>query len=131
MEMFELVARRVEETPTLHVCGDVDSASAGALRMALRQVPDGEAIVIDLRKVPFMDSAGLGALVCGFRELRDRGGRMAACVAKGPVRRLLEVSGFDRTIPTAPTLEDALRCVRPTDDSTDPTAVESAAAASN
>ena len=105
--MFELEERRVEGVPTLQVRGDVDSASASELRATLRALPDGEAVVVDLRQVPFMDSSGLGALVCGFRDLQSRGGSLAAWVVKGPVRRLFEISGFDRLIPTVPSLEDA------------------------
>ena len=70
--MFELEERRVEGVPTLQVRGDVDSASASELRATLRALPDGEAVVVDLRHVPFMDSSGLGALVCGFRDLQSR-----------------------------------------------------------
>ncbi len=105
--MFELKERLVEGVPTLQVRGDVDSTSAPELRATLRALPGGEAVVIDLRQVPFMDSAGLGALVCGFRDLRLRGGSLAAWVVKGPVRRLFEVSGFDRLIPMVRSLEDA------------------------
>ncbi len=105
--MLELEQRLVEGVPTLQVRGDIDSASAPELRATLRAVPDGESLVIDLRRVPFMDSAGLGALICGFRDLRLRGGSLAVWVIKGPVRRLFEVSGFDRLIPTVPSLDDA------------------------
>ena len=113
MQTFEVEARLIDGTPTLQLRGDADTASASQLRQALRRLPDGEVTVIDLRHVPFMDSAGLGALVCGFRELRDRGGNMAAVVGRGPVRRLFEVTGFDRLIPMGRSLDEARQALSP------------------
>jgi anti-sigma B factor antagonist len=111
MQTFALEEALVDGTSTLRVQGDVDAATSAELRQALRRLPDGAAAVIDLHDVPFMDSAGLGALVCGFRELRARGSELAVSVGRGPVRRLFEVSGFDRMIPTAPTFDEALEAL--------------------
>jgi anti-sigma B factor antagonist len=108
MQTFALEEALVHGTSTLRVQGDVDGATAAELRQALRRLPDGAAAVIDLHDVAFMDSAGLGALVCGFRELRARGSDLAVSVGRGPVRRLFEISGFDRMIPTARTFDEAL-----------------------
>ena len=105
--MFEVDERLVEGTLTLRVQGDVDSANAAELREALRRVQRGQALVVDLRNVPFMDSAGLGALVCGIRELRLKGGTAALCARRGGVSRLLSVTGFDRIVPTAHSFEEA------------------------
>ena len=91
----------------VEVSGHVDSSNASELREALRRVDDQDAVVIDLRCVPFMDSAGLGALICGIRELRIRGGRAALCTRPGAVHRLLHVTGLDRIVPVAESLEDA------------------------
>jgi anti-sigma B factor antagonist len=111
LQTFAIEEGLVDGISTLRVQGDVDSATAAELRRALRRLPDGAAAVIDLHDVPFMDSAGLGALVCGFRELRSRGSELAVCVGRGPVRRLFEVCGFDRMIATGPTLDEALRAL--------------------
>lgn len=104
--MFQVDERLVEGTLTLQVRGDVDSANAAELREALRRVPAGQNLVVDLRDAPFMDSAGLGALVCGIRELRLNGGTAALCARRG-VSRLLSVTGFDRIVPTTESFEEA------------------------
>lgn len=96
-----------DHTLALEVSGDVESTNASELRTALGQVADGEAVVVDLRNVPFMDSAGLGALICGIREVHERGGAAALCVKPGGVRRLLSITGFDQVVPTQGTLDEA------------------------
>ena len=113
--MFQVDERLVEGTRTLRVRGDVDSANAAELRDALRRVQGGQALVVDLRNVPFMDSAGLGALVCGIRELRLKGGTAALCTRRGGVSRLLSVTGFGRIVPTAHSFEEAQESMRNND----------------
>ena len=107
MTTFQVDERLVEGTLTLQVRGEIDSANAAELRGALRRVPAGQDLVVDLRNVPFMDSAGLGALVCGIRELRLKGGNAALCARRGGVSRLLSITGFDRIVPTAQSFEEA------------------------
>jgi anti-anti-sigma factor len=92
---------------TLQVTGDIDSSNAAELRENLRRAAVHGAVVIDLRTVPFMDSAGLGALICGVREIRTAGGRAALCVRRGSVQRLLSVTGFYRVVPIGATVEEA------------------------
>lgn len=112
MQMFQIDEALGDDTLTMTVRGELDAAAAAQLREALRRVPAGAAVVVDLRTVPFIDSAGLGALICGIRELRTRGGTAALCARRGGVRRLLAVTGFDRIVGVAGSLEDAGDYVR-------------------
>lgn len=107
VSLFELEALRVYGTWTLVVKGEVDSSTAPQLREAIRRGVGLRHVIIDLRSVPFVDSAGLGALVCGVREIRASNGVAALCIGRGPVKRLLNMTGFDRIVPTASSLEEA------------------------
>ena len=107
MQTLQLDEKFGEDVRTISVWGDVDATDAAQLRDALRRVPAGAAVVVDLRRVPFMDSASLGALICGIRELRARGGTAALCARAGGVRRLLAVTGFDRIVVTAASPDEA------------------------
>ncbi len=107
MTGLELKEMRVDGTWTLVVTGEVDSSSAAQLRDSIRRGVGLGHIIIDLRSVPFMDSAGLGALVCGIREVRASRGVASLCVRRGAVKRLLEMTGFDRIVPTTASPEEA------------------------
>lgn len=107
MSTIMVDASEVDGVWTVAPRGDVDSSNSAELRSAIRRTVGAGRLVIDLRAVPFMDSAGLGALICGIREVRSAGGSAALCVRRGPVARLLEVTGFDRIVPTVGTPAEA------------------------
>ncbi len=91
----------------LCVEGELDSFTAGALRDGFGRTLGRPAVIIDIRQVPFVDSAGLGALVGGVRRLRESGASVALCCSKSSVLRLLEVTGFDRMVAITGTLAEA------------------------
>ena len=111
MEQLHIEEGLTGGTVTVSLSGDADAAGAADLRNALRRVPEGGALVVDLRRVVFMDSAGLGALICGIREIRAAGGAAALCVGRGGVRQLLTMTGFERIIATVPSLRLAHEAV--------------------
>ncbi len=81
-----------EET-VLVLEGELDIASTPRLTEELERVPAGSSrVVIDLRKVTFLDSTGLRALVAANDEV-ERAGRSFALV-RGPrqVDRLLHLT---------------------------------------
>ena len=64
-------------------------------------------LLIDLSDVPFMDSAGLGALIGGIRRAREAGGDVAVACSRPTLTRLLHTTGFDRIVPVTETVEEA------------------------
>lgn len=77
-------------------------------RQALAEVSDSSCLVIDLSAVPFVDSAGLGALIGGIRRTRERGGRVAVACSRPTLLRLLRNTGFDRIVTVAETVSEAV-----------------------
>jgi anti-anti-sigma factor len=55
-------------------------------------------VVLDLAELDFLDAAGLGVLVRGDRLFRDAGGRLELTGLRPAQRRLLELTGLDRTL---------------------------------
>jgi anti-sigma B factor antagonist len=76
---------------------EVDRASIALLEAqldeALASRTNGEAVVIDLGAVRFLDSSGIRALLDADRTAGLNGGRLSLVGATGVVRRALEVSG--------------------------------------
>jgi anti-anti-sigma factor len=76
---------------------EVDRASIDRLEAelagALQQRTNGDALVVDLGAVRFLDSSGIRALVDADRAAGLTGGRVNLVGATGVVRRALEVSG--------------------------------------
>jgi anti-sigma B factor antagonist len=98
-------------TSVIRVDGELDSLSAGALREGVARVVGREATILDIRQVPFVDSAGLGALVGGIRRLREAGGSVALCCTRSSVLRLLRVTGLDRVVAVTESPLEARRAI--------------------
>jgi len=87
--------------------GELDAYTVSDFREVLSDVASAERLLIDLSDVPFMDSAGLGALIHGIRRTRDSGGDVAVACARPTLTRLLHTTGFDRLVPVEETVEAA------------------------
>ena len=68
----------------------------------------GRPLVVDLDQVSFIDLAGLAALVGTAKRAAAHGGSLHAVCARPQTRRLLWLTGVDRRIPLAATVDGAL-----------------------
>ena len=55
-------------------------------------------VVVNLRDVNFVDSAGLAALVRGMKRSRELGGNLVICSVQQPVRIIFELTRLDKAI---------------------------------
>jgi anti-sigma B factor antagonist len=91
------------------VTGDIDISTVAQLRERLFELADnGGTLIVDLNRVTFIDSAGLGALVGTARRAAVHGGSLHAVCSRPQTRKLLWLTGVDRRIPLAATVDGAL-----------------------
>lgn len=101
----------VEETDDYTICrpsGELDAYSVSGFREALTRLAGTPRLLIDLSAVPFMDSAGLGALIGGIRRAREAEGEVAVVCDRPSLSRLLHTTGFDRIVPVTESIDEAL-----------------------
>ncbi|HEX2575948.1 MAG TPA: STAS domain-containing protein [Aquihabitans sp.] len=101
----------VDETEAYVLCrpvGELDAYTVTSFRETLGELATRPRVVIDLSEVPFMDSAGLGALIGGIRRAREHGGEVAVACSRPTLTRLLHTTGFDRIVPVTETLDSAV-----------------------
>lgn len=101
----------IEQTDNYTLCrpsGEIDAYTVGSFREALTNLAESDRLLIDLSDVPFMDSAGLGALIGGIRKVREANGAVAVSCDRPALIRLLHTTGFDRIVPVTETLEDGV-----------------------
>ena len=109
----------VEENETHTLCrpvGELDAYTVTAFREALGELASKDRVIIDLSDVPFMDSAGLGALIGGIRRAREHGGDVAVACSRPTLTRLLHTTGFDRIVAVTDNVEEAVAAVNRNDD---------------
>jgi anti-sigma B factor antagonist len=96
----------------MKVYGEVDIHSAPRLHALLGEVETGldgsPHIVVDLSEVTFMDSTGLGVLIRGRNEMRERRRDLRIVAGEGAVTRLLNVTRLDEAFSVYPDLGSAM-----------------------
>ena len=88
--------------------GELDAFTVSQFRQTLAELASSPQLLIDLSGVPFVDSAGLGALIGGIRRVRELGGEVAVACPRPTLTRLLRTTGFDRIVTVTATLDEAI-----------------------
>ena len=88
--------------------GELDAFTVSQFRQSLAELASSSRLLIDLSGVPFVDSAGLGALIGGIRRVRELGGDVAVACPRPTLTRLLRTTGFDRIVTVTSTLDEAV-----------------------
>ncbi len=117
-EQLSVAVRDERGVVIAEVAGDIDMSTVAGLRERLLGLADsGQPLIVDLNRVSFIDSAGLGALVGVARRADLRGGSLHAVCSRPQTRKLLWLTGVDRRIPLTDTVDGALTLLA---DSRDP-----------
>ena len=100
-DLFEV---QVELRPTalyLRLVGEFDIAAMQEFEEAVGQIElqGSEQVVIDLRRLNFIDSTGLAAIVEVWRHSSEDGVNVAVLQGPEQIRRTFEISGLDRVLP--------------------------------
>jgi anti-sigma B factor antagonist len=106
----------VRGVPVVTAPGEIDVTNATALRKALLEAAarGRGAMVVDMSRTRFCDSAGLNVLIRAHKRARAEGGELLLVVPATTVLRIFAITGIDRMIPNFSSLEDALAArVRP------------------
>lgn len=93
-EPFSLAVVPDREEVSVVACGDLDVASVDAVEETVRDLQGRgfERIVIDLRRVRFMDSAGLRVLLSLRNDAERNEHRLTLVPGPPPVQRLFELT---------------------------------------
>jgi len=84
----------------LEVEGEIDAHTAPQLKSAIGTLLDEEksALVVDLERVTFMDSTGLGVLVSALKRVREMDGELRIVCTRRAILRVLEITGLDKVL---------------------------------
>lgn len=90
--------------------GAIDLHVSPELRASLRELIDKkpDRLVIDLSRVPYIDSSGLAVLIGAMQSLEHEGGKFCLASAPETVRTILESARLDQYFHLYPTVDEAL-----------------------
>ena len=89
---------------------DLDAGNAGDFRRDIAPVLDANPrLVLNLSRLRFVDSSGLGAFISCLRKLNAVGGDLKLCGMSKPVRAVFELVRMHRVFDIFDTPEQAVR----------------------
>jgi anti-anti-sigma factor len=94
----------------VEVEGRMDTVSAPEFEKKIQErILDGATrFVVDFSKLDYISSAGLRSILIACKSSKAKGGELACCGLKGVVKKVFDVSGLCRLLPTCDSVEDAL-----------------------
>jgi anti-sigma B factor antagonist len=88
------------DASVVSLAGELDLSTIPRIEgQLLEQVRSHSGVVVDLTRLSFIDSSGIGLLIKAFRAVDD-GGKLLTVIAPGSqVERVFQVAGIDRALP--------------------------------
>jgi len=107
---MDILTQQVKSVSVMTVKGRVDSATAPDLENALKQLVEGDKtqIVLDLKDVEYMSSAGLRAMVSTLKAVKRINGDLRLCTPSPRVAEVLRLAGLNSIFSIYPTQADAV-----------------------
>jgi anti-sigma B factor antagonist len=106
---LSMALRTVRGYSVLEVAGEIDVYTAPQLRERLIALVEGGSrqVVVDLGRVEFLDSTGLGVLVGALKRLRVVGGELLLVCAQERLLKIFRITGLDRVFQLFDSVESA------------------------
>lgn len=100
-----------EDTCTVTLDGEVDVYTAPRLKEDLVSAIEGGCanVIVDLEKVGFIDSSGLGVLVSALRRARERDGVVRIVCTRDNILKIFRITGLDKVFPIFSDVAEAQR----------------------
>lgn len=108
---MQISTRTAYDVLVVDMEGRLDSTTSGYTYDELVRITKGEQkhVLINLEKLEFITSAGLRSLLVAAKLLQTAGGQLRLCNANGPVKQVLETSGFNSLLNLYPTESEAIK----------------------
>ena len=110
---LSMSTRVIGDHSVLEVGGEVDVYTAPRLRERLVELVEQGAkhVVVDLSRVEFLDSTGLGVLVGALKRLRAVGGTLGLVCSHERLLKIFRITALDRVFALYGTVEAATAAV--------------------
>ena len=87
--------------------GPITLTTLFGFRDAIRAEKTAKAVILDFSQVPYVDSAGVGAIVNAHVSLLNAGRRLALAAVQDRIRTLMKVTRVEEVLTVYPTLQEA------------------------
>ena len=111
---MKLVEEVTDDVTVVEAYGRLDSTTAKELgdRLIALVKAGRNSIVVDLKNIAYISSAGFRVLLIANRATAEKQGKLALCGVIGEVRRLFEIGGFTERFLICQTQADGIGKLR-------------------
>ncbi|MGH8775902.1 MAG: STAS domain-containing protein [Jiangellaceae bacterium] len=98
---LSLSTRAESGRTVVEVAGEIDVYTAPKLREQIAELVDSgrHDIVVDMQRVEFLDSTGLGVLVGGLKRIRQHDGSMHLVCTQERILKIFRITGLTKVFP--------------------------------
>ncbi|MBI3947066.1 MAG: STAS domain-containing protein [Armatimonadetes bacterium] len=106
---------RADKVTIVDLVGELDAYTSLEVReTVVRLIEEGARdIIINLEKVDFIDSVGLGTLVGCLKRTAEHGGTISLVCANPQIQKVFDITGLSKIFAIYPTRDEAIRRVAP------------------
>jgi anti-sigma B factor antagonist len=107
---LSLSTRSEGDRTVVEVGGEIDVYTAPRLREQLVDlVADGKYhLIVDMERVDFLDSTGLGVLVGGLKRVRAHDGSLRLVCTQERILKIFRITGLTKVFPIHSSVEEAV-----------------------
>jgi anti-sigma B factor antagonist len=90
------VRKANDQVHVVEIGGEIDVYTSPKVKDALGELIDGGSyyLVINLEKVRYIDSTGLGVLIGGLKRVREHGGSVNLVCVSPQIRKIFDITGL-------------------------------------
>ncbi|MHB8842472.1 MAG: anti-sigma B factor antagonist [Candidatus Aquicultor secundus] len=111
---LKIESKEVDGIGIIILEGEVDVYTAPKLKSRLIDLVDEGKynIIIDLQKVEFMDSSGLGVLVGGLKRVKSHQGSISLVCTQENILKIFRITGLVKVFPIFSSEDEAINSLK-------------------
>ncbi|HPF43115.1 MAG TPA: anti-sigma F factor antagonist [Syntrophomonadaceae bacterium] len=109
---MDIELKMIRNTLIIRLKGEFDLLKAEKIRRLIdEKLQDKQArnLILNLEKVSFVDSSGLGVIIGRYKKIQEKEGSMYIVGAQPVVEKILTLSGINKLIPLFKNEQEALK----------------------
>lgn len=113
---MKIVRKILGDVAVFEIEGEIDAEHSASLKRALEKsfTENAKHLVLNLEKVGFIDSTGLGVFISLMRKLKERGGEIKLAALQDEVKSIFEITRLYRVFDILRTPEEAIQEIKKT-----------------
>lgn len=106
--------KKNKEIYIIELDGELDLYNAYKVKTLYNKMAEKgiHSIILDLEKLDYLDSSGLGSIIYIFSDMKSHNGKLSLCHLNGTPKNLIQMTHLDRFFLIGDTIEECVEQVQ-------------------